>query len=108
VKGGVIAKINGIRAFVPASHLATHYVEDLNTFVGNTLRLRTIELDRRRRRVVASQRVILEEEEQKRREELWNSIEEGQRLAGVVRRISDFGAFVDSGGGDGLVRMSDW
>lgn len=107
VKGGVIAKINGIRAFVPASHLATHYVEDLNTFVGNTLRLRIIELDRRRRRVVASQKVILEEEEQKRREELWNSIEEGQKITGVVKRITDFGAFVDIGGVDGLVHISD-
>lgn len=107
VKGGVIAKINGIRAFVPASHLATHYVEDLNTFVGNTLRLRIIELDRRRRRVVASQRIILEEEEQKKRDELWNSIEEGQKITGVVKRLTDFGAFVDIGGVDGLIHISD-
>lgn len=107
VKGGVIAKINGIRAFVPASHLATHYVEDLNTFVGNTLRLRIIELDKRKRRVVASQRVILEEEERKRKEELWNSIREGQKITGVVRRLTDFGAFVDIGGIEGLIHISD-
>lgn len=107
VKGGVIAKIGDIRAFVPASQLSNSYVEDLSTFVGKTLRLRIIELERRRRRVVASQRVILEAEEEERRQKLWSSIEEGQRIKGVVKRLTNFGAFVDIGGVDGLIHISD-
>ncbi|MFY9279211.1 MAG: bifunctional 4-hydroxy-3-methylbut-2-enyl diphosphate reductase/30S ribosomal protein S1 [Caldicoprobacterales bacterium] len=107
VKGGVIARINGIRAFVPASQLSNRYVEDLSTFVGQTLRLRIIELERSRRRVVASQRVILEAEEEARRHKLFDSLEEGQRIKGVVKRLTNFGAFVDIGGVDGLIHISD-
>ena len=107
VKGGVIANIKGIRVFVPASQLSNRYVEDLNTFVGQTLRLRIIELDRRRRRVVASQRVILEAEEEAKRKNLFDSLEEGQRIKGVVKRLTNFGAFVDIGGVDGLIHISD-
>ena len=107
VKGGVIANIKGIRAFVPASQLSNRYVEDLNTFVGQTLRLKIIELDRRRRRVVASQRVILEAEEEARRKKIFDSLKEGQRIRGVVKRLTDFGAFVDIGGVDGLIHISD-
>jgi len=107
VKGGIIAKINNIRAFVPASHISTHYIEDLSSLVGNNLRLRIIELDKRRRRVVASQRIILEEEEKKKLEELWNSLKEGQKIVGTVKRLTNFGAFVDIGGIDGLIHISD-
>jgi len=107
VKGGVIARIKGIRAFVPASQLSNRYVEDLNTFIGQPLRLRIIELEKGRRRVVASQRVILEAEEEEKRQKLWDSIEEGQRIDGVVKRIVKFGAFVDIGGVDGLIHISD-
>lgn len=107
VKGGVIAKINGLRAFVPASHLSTRYVEDLNVFVGEPLRLKIIELERGRGRIVASQKVILESEEQEKREKLWDSIEEGQKITGVVKRLTNFGAFVDIGGVDGLIHISD-
>ncbi len=107
VKGGVLADINGIQAFVPASHLSTRYVEDLNSFVGTALRLKVLEMDRRRNRVVASQRVILQEEEEARRKALWDSIQEGQVITGTVKRLTDFGAFVDIGGVDGLVHISD-
>ncbi len=107
VKGGVIARISEIRAFVPASQLSDKYVEDLTTFVGQTLRLRIIELEKGRRRVVASQRVILEEEAEEKRQKLWDSIEEGQRIKGVVKRLTNFGAFVDIGGVDGLIHISD-
>ncbi|MFO7294461.1 MAG: bifunctional 4-hydroxy-3-methylbut-2-enyl diphosphate reductase/30S ribosomal protein S1 [Clostridia bacterium] len=107
VKGGVLAEISGIQAFVPASHLSTRYVEDLNSFVGTTLRLKVLEIDRRRNRVVASQKVILQEEEEARRKALWDSIQEGQVVRGVVKRLTDFGAFVDIGGVDGLVHISD-
>ena len=72
-----------------------------------TLRLRIIELERSRRRVVASQRVILEAEEEARRHKLFDSLEEGQRIKGVVKRLTNFGAFVDIGGVDGLIHISD-
>lgn len=107
VKGGVIARINGVRSFVPASQLSDKYVEDLNVFVGQNLRLKIIELERGRRRVVASQRVILEEEAEAMRKELWEKIEEGQKINGVVKRLTNFGAFVDIGGVDGLIHISD-
>lgn len=107
VKGGVLADVNGVRVFVPASHLSTRYVEDLNSFVGKPLRLKILELDRRSNRVVASQRVILQEEEAARKKALWDSIREGQVITGKVKRVTDFGAFVDIGGVDGLIHVSD-
>jgi 4-hydroxy-3-methylbut-2-enyl diphosphate reductase len=107
VKGGVLADVNGIQVFVPASHLSTRYIEDLNSLVGTTLRLKVLEMDRRRNRVVASQKVILQEEEEARRRELWDSIQEGQVITGTVKKLTDFGAFVDIGGMDGLVHISD-
>ena len=94
VKGGVIAKLNGIRAFVPASHLSTRYIEDLNTLINTPLRLRIIELERRRNRVIASQKVILEEEEEARRKALWDSLEEGKTITGTVKRLTDFGVLL--------------
>jgi (E)-4-hydroxy-3-methyl-but-2-enyl pyrophosphate reductase/ribosomal protein S1 len=107
VKGGVIAQIEGFRAFVPASQLIPGFVRDLNTFVGKELRLRIIEVDRRRRRVVASQRIILEEEQAEAKERVFGTIVEGQRIKGTVQRLAKFGAFVDIGGVDGLVHISD-
>lgn len=107
VKGGVLAQIEGFRAFVPASQLIPGFVRDLNTFVGKDLRLRIIEVDRRRRRVVASQRIILEEEQAEAKEKVFGTIEEGQRIKGTVQRLAKFGAFVDVGGVDGLVHISD-
>ncbi|MFU0801264.1 MAG: bifunctional 4-hydroxy-3-methylbut-2-enyl diphosphate reductase/30S ribosomal protein S1 [Xylanivirga thermophila] len=107
VKGGVIASINGIRTFVPASQLSTKYVEDLNTFVGKELRLKIIELDKRRNRLVASQRIILEAEEEAKRQSVWDSLKEGEKITGTVKSITDFGVFVDIGGIDGLIHISD-
>lgn len=107
VKGGVIAQVEGFRAFVPASQLIPGFVRDLNTFVGKELRLRIIEVDRRRRRVVASQRIILEEEQGEAKERVFGNIVEGQRIKGTVQRLAKFGAFVDIGGVDGLIHISD-
>ncbi len=107
VKGGLLANIKGITAFVPASQLSVRYVADLSSFVDEKLRLRIIETDKRRGRVVASQRVILEEEEAMKRRQVWESIEEGQRIKGEVKRLTNFGAFVDIGGVDGLIHISD-
>lgn len=108
VKGGVIVDI-GARGFVPASHLDTKYVEDIKAFVGNTYRFKIIEFDATpdNRKIILSRRVLLEEEEKEAREKLWATIEEGQTLKGVVQRIASFGAFIDLGGVDGLLHISE-
>ena len=87
--------------------LSLRYVADLNVFVGKKLRLRILEIDKRRNRLVASQRVILETEEAERKEKVWDSIKEGQIISGEVKRLTNFGAFVDIGGVDGLIHISD-
>ena len=107
VKGGILANVKGFSAFVPASQLSLRYVADLNVFVGKKLRLRILEIDKRRNRLVASQRVILETEEAERKEKVWDSIKEGQIISGEVKRLTNFGAFVDIGGVDGLIHISD-
>lgn len=107
VKGGLLANIKGFAAFVPASQLSMRYVADLSVFVGQELRLRILETDKRRNRVVASQRAILEAEETEKRQKVWETIEEGQLVKGEVKRITNFGAFVDIGGVDGLIHISD-
>jgi len=107
VKGGVLANINGIKGFIPASHLDIKYVPDLNVFVGQKLKLQVIELDRKKNRIVLSRKVVLEKERERLKEKTWATIEEGQIIKGVVKRLTDFGAFVDIGGVDGLIHISD-
>lgn len=107
VKGGLIAKIKGVQAFVPASHVATRYVADLKGYVGQPLRLKILEMDRQRSRVVASQKAILEAEEAQAKEAFWSNVQEGKRILGEVKRLTNFGAFVDVGGVDGLIHVSD-
>ncbi|MDU1321038.1 MAG: 30S ribosomal protein S1 [Clostridium botulinum] len=106
IKGGAIGHIEGIRVFIPASQIDNKYVKDLNVFKGETVKGRLIELDKQKGKVVLSSRVVKEEEDAKRKEELWNSLETGQKIDGVVRRLEKFGAFVDIGGMDGLVHNS--
>lgn len=106
VKGGLLVDI-GMRGFVPASQIQRGFVEDLNQFLGQTLRLRVLELDRQKNKVVLSQRVVLEEEAKLAAAGLWEKLEEGQVVQGTVRRLTNFGAFVDIGGLDGLLHISD-
>jgi 4-hydroxy-3-methylbut-2-enyl diphosphate reductase len=106
VKGGLLVDL-GVRGFVPASLVERNYVEDLNSYLGKTLRLKVIELDRSKNKVVLSQKAVLEEEYQRRRLETWASLEEGQVRKGIVRRLTNFGAFVDLGGVDGLLHVSE-
>ncbi|NLO89723.1 MAG: bifunctional 4-hydroxy-3-methylbut-2-enyl diphosphate reductase/30S ribosomal protein S1 [Clostridia bacterium] len=106
VKGGLLVDL-GIRGFVPASLVERGYVDDLTQYVGQDLRLKVIELDRSRNKVVLSRKAVLDEEFERLREETWNSLEEGQVRKGVVRRITDFGAFVNLGGVDGLLHVSE-
>ncbi len=107
VKGGLIASIQGVRAFVPASHVSTKYVENLSEFVGQPLKLSVIEVDKSRRRIVASQKNVLLAELEHVKKQKWAALEIGSKLSGTVRRITDFGAFVDIGGIDGLVHVTD-
>src|SRR5690606_29903793 len=107
VKGGLLVDV-GLRGFVPASHVDRNYVENLEEYVGQTLRLRVIELDRQRNNVVLSRKVVLEEEYEKAKENAFRTLKEGSIIPGVVRRLVDFGAFVDIGGGvEGLLHVSE-
>ncbi|MCC6485786.1 MAG: 30S ribosomal protein S1 [Armatimonadetes bacterium] len=106
VKGGLVVDL-GIRGFVPASHVGSGKVQNLDKFIGQSLPLKVIEVDRERRKVVLSHRNAIEEEREKKRSETLETLAEGQIRTGVVRRITDYGAFVDLGGIDGLLHISE-
>lgn len=107
VKGGLIADMSGIRAFVPASQVSVKYIENLSEFVGKPMRLKVLEVDRQRKRIVASQKQVLLAEAAAERRAKWEALVVGSKVNGIVRRIADFGAFVDIGGIDGLVHVTD-
>jgi len=106
VKGGVLVDL-GVQGFVPASQVSNRQTRDLSVFVGEVMRLKIIEVDRERKKVVLSQRVVLEEEQSQKQKAVLADIYEGKVLTGRVARITDFGAFVDLGGIDGLVHISE-
>lgn len=106
VKGGLVVDL-GIRGFVPASHVGTGKARNLEKYVGMILPLKVIEVDRDRRKVVLSHRLATEEEREAQRLETLQTLAEGQVRTGVVRRITDYGAFVDIGGVDGLLHISE-
>ena len=107
VKGGLRIAVLGINGFMPASMVDLHFTEDLSTFMNQTFTLMPIEVDRAKKRVVLSRRVVLEKERQRQEKETLATLAVGQSLTGTVKRIVDFGAFVDIGGIDGLVHISD-
>jgi len=106
VRGGVLVDV-GIRGFVPAALAGNGYVEDLKEFVGKTLKMKILECDRGRHKMVLSAKAVLREEARAKRTETWANLAEGQTLKGVVRRLTNFGAFVDIGGVDGLLHVSE-
>lgn len=106
VKGGLIIDI-GLRGFLPASLVDLRRVKDLDTYLGNEIEARIIEMDRNRNNVVLSRRVLLEEGRKSERSEILAKLTKGMRLKGTVSSIVDFGAFVDLGGIDGLVHISE-
>ncbi len=105
VKGGLVVDL-GVRGFVPASLVEDYYVEDFSDYKGKTLTFKIVELDQEKNRLILSHRAVVEEEKGKRKEQLLESIQVGEILEGTVQRITDFGAFVDIGGIDGLVHIS--
>ncbi len=106
VKGGLVVDVN-LRGFVPASQVELGFVSDLSKYVGETLALKVIELDKSKNRVILSRRSVLEEQAEADRAQAWERIKEGDVLNGVVKSITDFGAFVDLGGVDGLLHVSE-
>lgn len=107
VKGGVIALADGSQVFIPARQASERYVSDLQSLVGTTVNFKLIELDERRKRVVGSVRVILEAERKAKEEAFWAAAEVGKHYSGTVKSLTSFGAFVDIGGVDGLVHISE-
>lgn len=106
VKGGLVVDL-GIRGFVPASHVGNGKLKNLDKFVSTEIPLKVLEVDRGARKVVLSNRIATEEERDKQRLNTLSSLEEGQVRSGIVRRVTDYGAFVDLGGIDGLLHVSE-
>lgn len=106
VKGGLLVDV-GIRGFVPASQVDRGFVSDLNQYLKQSLRMRVLELDRNGRKAILSQKVVAEEEYQNAKKALWEQIKEGQVIKGKVMRLTNYGAFVDIGGIDGLLHVSE-
>ena len=106
VKGGLVVDV-GVRGFIPASHVEQHFVEDFSDYKGRELTLKVVELDPEKNKLILSHKAVLEEEQERRKKERLSQLEEGQVLEGTVQRLTDFGAFVDIGGVDGLVHVSE-
>ncbi len=107
VKGGLLGEIEGIESFMPASQATLRRGEDTSSMVGNCTMVRIIEVDSAKRKVIVSRRRILMEEAEEKRRQAIDSLQEGTVIKGIVRRLTDFGAFVDVGGVDGLLHVSD-
>ena len=107
VKGGLTVLVNGIRAFLPGSLLDTRPVKDLSPFEGKTMEFKVIKLDRKRNNVVLSRRAVVEASMGEERARLLETLREGAIVHGVVKNITEYGAFVDLGGIDGLLHITD-
>ncbi|MBW4082851.1 30S ribosomal protein S1 [Paenibacillus sp. S150] len=106
VKGGLVADV-GARGFIPASMVERHFVEDFSDYKGRTLRVKVKELDRENSKVILSAKEVLEEEFEANKQKIMSELSEGQIIEGTVQRLTQFGAFVDVGGVDGLVHVSE-
>ena len=107
VKGGAIVEIFGIRAFMPASQFELRYTDDLTKYNNQKVKAMVLEYDKEKRKVVLSRKQFLMIERNKAETEVWGKIEAGQKLIGEVKRLTDFGVFVDIGGVDGLIHISE-
>ncbi len=107
IKGGVIVDLFGVDAFLPGSQIALRRVPDIDALIGQTMEFKIIKLNKRRRNIVVSRRMILEQIREQKRGKLLEEIEVGQVRKGVVKNITDFGAFIDLGGADGLLHITD-
>ncbi|MEH7217321.1 30S ribosomal protein S1 [Bacillus toyonensis] len=105
VNGGLVVDL-GVRGFIPASLVEVHYVEDFSDYKGKTLAVKIVELDREKNRVILSHKAVVELELDSKKKEAISSLKEGDIVEGTVQRLTDFGAFVNVGGVDGLVHIS--
>ena len=107
VKGGYTVDLNGIRAFLPGSLVDVRPVRDAAHLEGKSLEFKVVKLDRRRNNVVVSRRAVVESESSAEREQLLENLQEGQTVKGIVKNLTDYGAFIDLGGVDGLLHITD-
>ena len=107
VRGGVLALSNSVKVFIPASHVSDRRVEDLNELLKKQIRFKIIEIKEQRRRAVGSVKAVLKEEKEKLAEAFWNDVEVGKKYTGEVKSLTSFGAFVDLGGVDGLIHITE-
>jgi small subunit ribosomal protein S1 len=107
IKGGLLVDVEGVNVFLPASQVNLRRTHDISDFINEPIRARIIKIDQERMNIVISRRMLLEEERQKQKEVLLENIQEGQVRKGVVKNIADFGVFVDLGGIDGLLHITD-
>ncbi len=107
IKGGVVVDVMGVDAFLPGSQIALRQVPDFDALIGETMDVKIIKLNKSRRNIVISRRVVLEEQRDKMRTQLLEEIELGQVREGIVKNITDFGVFIDLGGVDGLLHITD-
>nr|WP_309100753.1 30S ribosomal protein S1 [Fredinandcohnia onubensis] len=105
VKGGLVVDL-GVRGFIPASLVENYFVEDFSDYKDKSLTVKVVELDREKNRVILSHRAVVEEEQKNKKQQVLDSLQVGAVLEGTVQRLTDFGAFVDIGGIDGLVHIS--
>ncbi|WP_332630078.1 30S ribosomal protein S1 [Halalkalibacter flavus] len=105
VKGGLVVDV-GVRGFIPASLVERHFVEDFSDYKGRTLRLKVAEIDKENNKLILSQRAVLDEEVEQKKRNVLQTLKTGDVVEGKVQRLTDFGAFVDVGGVDGLVHIS--
>lgn len=106
IKGGLIANINNVKIFVPSSQISNKFVKDLNEFKGKEFNFNIIEFNKQKRRVIAGRKKIIQDEENALKEKVYSKLKVGDKVEGKVSRIVDFGVFVDLGGIDGLVHIS--
>jgi len=107
VRGGLIALVNGVRIFIPSSQVSNKFIEDLNVFKGKELEFNIIELDKVKRRFIGGRKALIEKEILEKKASIFEKLEIGSKVKGKVSRITDFGAFVDLGGVDGLIHISE-
>lgn len=107
IKGGYTVEVKGVEAFLPGSHVDLRPVPDMDALVGKEFEFRILKINRKRSNVIVSRRVILEEEREEQRQKLLSTLEEGQTIEGKVKNITDYGVFVDLGGLDGLLHITD-
>ena len=107
VKGGLVAYVNGLRGFIPASQMELHFVKDLSVYAGQTVECEIIEIDVHKQRLVLSRRKLLEAVRAEKEDEVFSTLQADTVVRGTVKRIVDYGAFIDIGGVDGLAHISD-